>query len=493
MKNQITQYETHLNRITFFLNGEKITADIPAGISTLDWLHTKKHLYGTKCSCNEGDCGACTVVIAFPFEGIIIYQAITSCLYPAAKLHGKHLITIEGLGSPEKLHPIQQALLTHHGIQCGYCTPGFVLSLFALFAMQPHPDRKTVLSALEGNLCRCGTYQSILNAVDELSANQNVKDIVPAWCRKVELDLLRFQEKESMLIVKTEIPQQVNCYLMPETTKQLFDLYAEHPECVFIAGGTDIMVQKNINRKEFPFLIDLTAIPEFKRLYLQQDGLHIGSAVTYNQLWESGIVKTCFPVLHNLISQIASQQIRNLGTLGGNIANASPVGDTIPLLMVLNASLWLQSRWELRHIPLKDFFLAYRKTALQKGEIIKEIIIPPLTEDYYVKTVKSAKRQSVDISSVITAANIEYKNGRIINSALAIGGVASIPVLSKKFPKLLKSKQIKALDPAAIVKEVESEFEPLTDVRGTALFRRELIRNHLILYLQELQEAENEL
>ncbi len=253
------------------------------------------------------------------------------------------------------------------------------------------------------------------------------------------------------------------------------------------------MVQKNINRKEFPFLIDLTAIPEFKRLYLQQDGLHIGSAVTYNQLWESGIVKTYFPVLHNLISQIASQQIRNLGTLGGNIANASPVGDTIPLLMVLNASLWLQSRWELRHIPLKDFFLAYRKTALQKGEIIKEIIIPPLTEDTYVKTVKSAKRQSVDISSVITAANIEYKNGRIINSALAIGGVASIPVLSKKFPKLLKSKQIKALDPAAIVKEVESEFEPLTDVRGTALFRRELIRNHLILYLQELQEAENEL
>jgi len=359
--------------------------------------------------------------------------------------------------------------------------------------MQPHPDRKTVLSALEGNLCRCGTYQNILNAVDELSANQNEKDIVPAWCRKVEQDLFRFQEQDSMLVVKTEIPQQVNCYLMPETTKQLFDFYAEHPESVCIAGGTDIMVQKNINRREFPVLIDLSKIPEFNRLYLQQDGLHIGSAVTYNQLWESGIVKTDFPVLHNLISQIASRQIRNFGTLGGNIANASPVGDTIPLLMVLNASLWLQSRLELRQIPLKDFFLAYRKTALKKGEVIKEIIIPPLTEDTYVKTVKSAKRQSVDISSVITAVKIEYKNGRIINSALAIGGVASTPVLSKKLPELLKGKQIKALDPAAIVQEVASEFEPLTDVRGTALFRRELIRNHLILYLQELQEAENEL
>jgi len=365
-----------------------------------------------------------------------------------------------------------------------------VMSLFALFAMQPHPDREMTLSALEGNLCRCGTYQSILNAVDELATNQSVKDIVPAWCREVEKDLFHFAQKEAMLVTKTDIPQQVNCYLIPTTTKQLFDLYAEHPESVFIAGGTDIMVQKNINRKEFPFLIDLTQIPELNRLYLQQDGLHIGSAVTYNQLWESGIVKTDFPVLHNLIAQIASRQIRNLGTLGGNIANASPVGDTIPLLMVLNSSLWLQSKLELRHLPLKDFFLGYHKTALQKGEIIKEIIIPPLTEDNYVKTIKSAKRKSVDISSVITAVNIEHKNGRITNSALAIGGVAALPLLSRKFPKLLKSKQIKALDPAVIIKEVESEFEPLTDIRGTALFRRELIRNHLILYLQELQEEE---
>jgi len=490
MENQVTPLETHLNRITFFLNGEKITADIPAGISTLDWLHTQKQIYGTKCSCNEGDCGACTVVIAYPFEGIITYQAITSCLYPAAKLHGKHLITIEGLGTPEKLHPIQQALLTNHAIQCGYCTPGLVMSLFALFAMQPHPDREMTLSALEGNLCRCGTYQSILNAVDKLATHQSVKDIVPAWCREVEKDLFHFAPKEAMLVTKTDIPQQVNCYLIPTTTKQLFDLYTEHPESVFIAGGTDIMVQKNINRKEFPFLIDLTQIPELNRLYLQQDGLHIGSAVTYNQLWESGIVKTDFPVLHNLISQIASRQIRNLGTLGGNIANASPVGDTIPLLMVLNASLWLQSNLELRHLPLKDFFLGYHKTALQKGEIIKEIIIPPLTEDNYVKTIKSAKRKSVDISSVITAVNIEHKNGQITNSALAIGGVAALPLLSRKFPKLLKSKQIKALDPAVIIKEVESEFEPLTDIRGTTLFRRELIRNHLILYLQELQEEE---
>ncbi|MDD3533966.1 MAG: 2Fe-2S iron-sulfur cluster-binding protein, partial [Candidatus Cloacimonetes bacterium] len=148
------------NRISFFLNGRFRSLEIAPGISTLDLITKQLHLYGTKCSCNEGDCGACTVVIAQPREGSIVYEAITSCLYPAAKLHGKHLITVEGLGSPQLLHPIQKALLEHHGTQCGYCTPGFVMSLFACLASISHPDHESILAALEGNLCRCTGYQS---------------------------------------------------------------------------------------------------------------------------------------------------------------------------------------------------------------------------------------------------------------------------------------------------------------------------------------------
>jgi xanthine dehydrogenase small subunit len=219
MKEQNLQTETHLNQITFFLNGKQITEYVPAGISTLDWLHAKKQMFGTKCSCNEGDCGACTVVIAYPFEGIITYRAINSCLYPAAKLHGKHLITIEGLGTPENLHPIQPTLLKYHSLQCGYCTPGFVMSLFALLAMNSHPDQETILAALEGNLCRCGTYNSILKAAQELSAKFSPSEIVPEWCRNTEQDLYSFNETDTMFFTKTDIPQQVNCYLFPKTMK----------------------------------------------------------------------------------------------------------------------------------------------------------------------------------------------------------------------------------------------------------------------------------
>ena len=482
------QTETHLNHITFYLNGKRTSEDIPACISTLDWLHLNKQMYGTKCSCNEGDCGACTVVIAFPFEGIITYRAINSCLYPAAKLHGKHLITIESLGTPENLHPIQQVLLKHHSLQCGYCTPGFVMSLFALFAMHSAPEKDTILAALEGNLCRCGAYHSILQAAEELSTKFSPQEIVPEWCRKIEQDLYSFNKRDIMLLSKTDIPYQVNSYLLPETAKQLFDFYAEHPDAVIISGGTDIMVQKNIDRKVFPVLIDITNIPELNRLYLRQDGLHIGSAVTYTQLFESGIVKTDYPTLHKLLSQIASQQIRNLGTLGGNIANASPVGDTLPLLLVLNTSLWLQSVLEIRQLPLKDFFVSYRKTAIKNGEIIKEIIIPPVKNNNYIKFTKTAKSKSVDISSVITAVNIEYKEGLIINAALALGGVSALPVLSQKFTELIIGKNLNSINIEAIIREVEKEFEPLTDVRGTALYRKGLIRNHILLYLQELQK-----
>ena len=490
MKEQNLQTETHLNQITFFLNGKQITEYVPAGISTLDWLHTKKQMFGTKCSCNEGDCGACTVVIAYPFEGIITYRAINSCLYPAAKLHGKHLITIEGLGTPENLHPIQQTLLKYHSLQCGYCTPGFVMSLFALLAMNSHPDQETILAALEGNLCRCGTYNSILKAAQELSAKFSPSEIVPEWCRNTEQDLYSFNETDTMFFTKTDIPQQVNCYLFPKTMKHLFDFYAEHPDANFIAGGTDIMVQKNIDRKVFPVLIDITNLPELNRLYLRQDGLHIGSAVTYQQLYESGIVKTDYPVLHKLLAQIASQQIRNLGTLGGNIANASPVGDTLPLLLVLDASLWLQSDLEIRQIPLNDFFVSYRKTALNKGEIIKEIIIPPVKSNSYIKFTKTSKSKSVDISSVITAVKIEYNEDFIINAALALGGVSALPMLSQKFTELLTSKKLSTINIDSVISEVEKEFEPLTDIRGTALYRKKLIQNHILLYFQELQKEE---
>ena len=478
--------EETANLVSFFLNGKPIQETIPAGLGTLDWLNNYKYMQGTKCSCNEGDCGACTVVIAYPHEGTIVYEAVTSCLYPAAKLHGRHLITIEALGDPDNLHPIQQAVLEHHGTQCGYCTPGFVMSMFALFATHTHPDKETIFAALEGNLCRCTGYQSIMDAAMELSANFIPQDIVPAWCREIEELLFGFKEPAQMILKPSGSPRVVQRYLVPEDFNRLFDYCAVEQDATFIAGGTDLMVQMNVSRKAFPVLIDLSRIPQLQRLYLQKDGLHIGAGVTYSQLLDSGIVKTDYPMLHRLISQIASQQIRNFGTLAGNIANASPIGDSLPVLLALDATLSLQSELEVRSLPIIDFFIGYRQTALRKGEIIREVILPAISKSTYTNYHKSAKRKSEDISAVLTAVKIELEGGVISDAVLALGGVAATPVVSSVFTALVQGKQPSELDAHKIAVTVAAEFSPLSDVRGSAAYRSKLIEKHVELYLEEL-------
>lgn len=489
MKEQTGEQTLHWNKISYFLNGQYQQAEIPAGISTLEWLHDHLHMHGTKCSCNEGDCGACTVVVAKPFEGQIVYEAINSCLYPAVKLHGRHLITVEGLGTPESLHPIQQALLDHHGTQCGYCTPGFVMSMFALFAMHAHPFRETMLAHLEGNLCRCTGYTSILEAAEEISLNFSQESIVPAWCREVEAQLFSFNTKATMLPKPEPKPRLAQRYLVPESLKELFDYIAVEHDAVFIAGGTDLMVQRNIARKSFPVLIDLTRIEDLHRLYLQADGLHVGAAVSYSDLLASGIVKHDYPVLHSLIKVIASQQIRNFGTLAGNIANASPVGDSLPLLLALGASLRLQSEREIRHLSLSEFFVGYRKTNLDKGEFIREVIIPKPSPGSYVRTIKSAKRKSVDISSVVSAAMISCEYGVIIQALLGVGGMAAVPMLSQTFSNMLQQRKLNDIDVNALAESIAQEFTPMDDVRGSAQSRIQLLKSQVEIYLQDITEV----
>lgn len=462
------------NRISFYLNGSFQQMDIAPGITALEFITRQLHLYGTKCSCNEGDCGACTVVIARPHEGSIAYEAITSCLYPAAKLHGKHLITIEGLGSPEDLHPIQKALLDHHGTQCGYCTPGFVMSLFACLASIPHPDQESILAALEGNLCRCTGYKSILDAAEELSREYDPSTIVPKWCREVEPKLFAFDAKPEDLQKSSASQFSIDNYLLPQDLQELKDLLVQYPEAHLIAGGTDIMVQVNVLRKHFDTVIDLGNIPGLKQIKLGRDGIHIGAAVTYSQIMDSGIVNCDLPELVQLCRLIASKQIRNFGTLAGNIGNASPIGDSLPLLLVYEARLVLSSRDFTRECALRDFFLGYRLTALETGEFIREIIIPIPSRTAFIRSLKTAKRRAVDISSVVSAIRIE-EDGKAV---LAFGGVAAQPLFSEYFAAGYSPDA----DWAALAEQVAQEFTPLSDVRGSADYRKQMIINHILQY-----------
>ncbi|HOZ00182.1 MAG TPA: FAD binding domain-containing protein [Candidatus Syntrophosphaera sp.] len=477
------------NRIVFWLNGERRSAEIAPAQTTLEFLQQDLHLYGTKCSCNEGDCGACTVTVASPREGRVVYEAVNSCLYNAAKLHGKHLITVEGLGTPAILHPIQKAMLNFHATQCGYCSPGFVMSLFALLATLERPNEEDILAALEGNLCRCTGYDSILKAARHLAQTTSGEDIVPQSFRAIEPLLLDFSDAPASEEKKGVPLRHCERYQTPSNLDELSEILREEPDAVFINGGTDIMVQMNVQRRQYRILIDLSSIAGLDAIASSPEGIRIGANCTYSQILAAPAVKADLPYLSDLIENIASQQIRNFATLAGNVANASPIGDTLPLLLVLGASLVLFSADGESKIPLREFFLDYRKTALRQDEIIKEIIIPIPPKGEFVSWQKAAKRKAVDISSVVSAIRLKEENGVIKTAELACGGVAVVPKLSMKFYKAMLNMELQGLHPQEISEYVASEFSPISDVRGSDQYRTQLLQNHVLTYLQDFLQG----
>lgn len=501
------------NRIRFWLNGKPKTDDIPPGMTTLDYLHQELGLFGTKCSCNEGDCGACTVVIAYASGDSIRYEAINSCLYPAAKLQGKHLITIESLGTPEKLHPIQEVLLDFHATQCGYCTPGFVMSLFALLVMCQNPSRERILSALEGNLCRCTGYDSILKAAVYLAINSEAGKILPTWCKEVEKDLLSFNLPPEIITKDKDKLYLNSAYLCPSSLPELFELIESHANKEFklINGGTDIMVQINISRKKFPLLIDIAGIKELQNIReesgRQNPSLHesierltpqgdtgfigIGAAVSYSEILRSNLIRQKLPALIYIIKRIASEQIRNFATLSGNIGNASPIADSIPLLLALGSNVKLMRKDISRVLPLQHFFLDYRKTALMHDEIIGEVQIPIPRPTAFIRSTKASKRKSVDIAALTTAVFIEKKAGAggIIECArLALGGVAKVPILSTIFTAQIQGKKWQDIDKNKLADLIATEFEPISDVRGSKEYRIIIIKKQVQKYFHEADE-----
>ncbi len=484
--NSVKLYQ--FNRIHFWLNGREQVKDIPPAMTTLDYLHHELSLFGTKCSCNEGDCGACTVVIAYLQDGNIRYEAINSCLYPMAKMHGKHLITIESLGTPEALHPIQQAMLDYRGTQCGYCTPGFVMSLFALMVTRLHPDSERIMAALEGNLCRCTGYDSILQAALYLSENYDPKGILPAWCREIEPLIFGHKIAAEYVQKTSHFMYHTTAYYVPKNLSELFEIQKQITDYKYINGGTDIMVQINISRAQYPVLIDLSELRELNGIRLKPDGIHIGANVSYTEALESGIVKVDLPDLPKIIRQIASEQIRNFGTISGNIGNASPIADSIPTLLVHKASLILASAKGERTIPLDQYYLDYKKTDLQPGEIIHSIIIPRTAKASFQSALKAAKRKSVDISSVSTAIHLHIGDGIIKEAILALGGVAKTPVTSQIFSSLLIGKSLADIAVEELAQSVAAEFQPISDVRGSEQYRSKMIHNHILIYFQQANE-----
>jgi len=453
-------------------------------------LREDLRLCGTKEGCSEGDCGACTVALGLIENGRLKYQAVNSCILPAARLHSRHLVTIEGLAEGEELNAIQKAILDHHATQCGFCTPGVIMSLFCLFSNVRNPDQVDISAALEGNLCRCTGYLSIRRAALQVSqdlAGKLIdlrKDILPRYASRVEKELKAFRGTIGSSPATVEVLDVCLGYHLPKALPELFKLLPKLGGYRIISGGTDVMVDRNIKGAIPMNLVDISGIKGLDQFKAKKSYLYIGANATLSQVMADKLVAKKLPVLCATIGQMASAQVRNAATLAGNAANASPIADAAVALLALNARLVLGSARGTRRVAMEDFYLGYKKTCLARHEIITGIEIP--LDGASTSFLKSAKRAAVDIASVNTAVSYKTGDGLPTSVRIALGGVAPVPVMARRAAGHLIGKKLTGELIAEAAGIAAQDCVPIDDVRGSARYRRLLVKNHLVRHLNSI-------
>ena len=454
------------NEIDFILNDELIKINnVDTNVSVLNYLRIDKRLTGTKEGCASGDCGACTAIIAELTNNKLEYKAINTCIMFLYSLHGKQLITVEHL-SNSKLHPVQQSMVDNHGSQCGFCTPGFVMSMFGMYKDKVKPSNQNIDEYLAGNLCRCTGYNSIKKAAkkmysygrkDKFSKNEN----------KI-IKLLKKIKHNDILISKNN-----NKFYIPLNLKNLIQYTQNNKQYKFVTGGTDIALEVTKKNNTINSLIYLGNNKDLNYIKIKENYINIGSATPINKIIP--ILKKYYPSFADMFDRYGSTQIRNVASIGGNLGSASPIGDSLPALLALNAKLILQSKNQ-RLLDIKDFFKAYRKTALKNKEFIKEIRIPIL-KSHIFKCYKISKRIDDDISSLFVAYLMKLKNNIIIDINIAYGGMDSIPNFAFKTQKYLIGKEFNLKNIDKSKQMIEKDFTPLTDVRASSTYRKLVSKN----------------
>lgn len=448
---------------TFRLNGETVAlSGVEPQQSLLRWLRTRAQT-GTKEGCADGDCGACTVVLVEPCDGEGRMVAVNSCLLPMGTLPGREVLTIEALAEGEVLHPVQVAMVECGGSQCGYCTPGIVMSLFAGVHAGELSDHTT-----EGNLCRCTGYRPIREATAALRHQRAADDRFRAVLAQPRLPLTT---------------AQVGQFHSPDSVAEALALKQQFPEAAFIAGGTDLGVSLSRHRQPAPVLIGLDRILELQQLELSEAAVRIGAGVPLSRIERE--LAGVFDGLDELLPWFAARQVRNRATLGGNLGSASPIGDLAPWLLAMEAEIECVGLMGARSIPVAEFFLAYRRTALAADELIAAVTIPRRIErvdGFY----KIAKRQTDDISVVAAALAIELDvDARVCSARLAFGGVAATPVRACEVENSLLGRRLDADLIEATRQALREAFSPLSDHRASAEYRRALCGNLFARFARE--------
>ncbi|MES2686309.1 MAG: xanthine dehydrogenase small subunit [Pseudomonadota bacterium] len=472
--------QSPLKIIQFIRGGELVSlANVPPSRTLLEVLREDLGLTGTKEGCGEGDCGACTVVVGQAEGGRMVYRAVNSCIKLAHSLDGQALWTVEDIAAGDgTLHPAQEAMVQCHGSQCGFCTPGFVMSLFGMY--QNHVCRGKAITReqaqedLSGNLCRCTGYRPILDAAQQMAALPAVSLDEPDLLSKLELLAPVRQGLEADL-----------AYNSPRSLAALLAARAAHPEAQLVAGCTDVGLWVTKLHRQFDQVLDITQVEELRQVEHYPHHIAIGAAVTLSDAFAALVADR--PQLAAFAARFAGLPVRNAGTLGGNVANGSPIGDSMPLLIALGASVVLMSVRGHRELPLEQLYTGYRKNVMAADEVLAWIKVPKAVVGEMLKVYKISKRYDDDISAVCLAVNLQMKHGSVVRASIGAGGVAATPVRAAQTEAALIGQPWTLATVQQAIGTLRAEFSPISDMRASGAYRREVLGNLLQRFWLESQ------
>lgn len=482
--------------LTLTINGEAVCLkQVSPTLTLLEYLRQSGRV-GTKEGCGDGDCGACTVVVigASP-DGTPHYQPINSCLVPLGAIAGREILTVEGLAAKglaaeglAALHPVQAAMVQTGGSQCGYCTPGFIMSLFAAYYDCHLRDRPIDDVALEGNLCRCTGYLPIRRAAQQLmmspgdaGSDRHRERLAQATAPLSPIEYQGVEQGSDRLFYR------------PPHLHDVLTLLQKHDNATLIAGATDLGLEMSHHRQTFPVLISLEAVTELQGIDHTSDWVEIGAAVPLSQI--EAQLHGIFPSLDEMLHWFAARQVRNRATIGGNLGTASPIGDLPPVLLALDAEVRLAGPAGERRLPLAQFFKGYRQTDLQPGEVIVSVTIPrqfsPGAVQRLSQSYKVGKRGTDDISIVAAAFTIDLdQQQQIVQARLAYGGVAATPIRAIAVEQQLVGQPWTLATVQQVKPALQDAFTPLSDLRGSAAYRRRLVANLFEKFFVEMNRVE---